>query len=210
MKLLIFDTETTSVRPGSICQLTYIVIDASTKPQTTTGKNFFFTVDEMEEGAQAIHGFSLEKLYELSEGRDFLDTVHEFMRDFFEADFVIGHNVQFDIKFLKHEVQQLWEAGMVDETWEPKNQFCTMNFFKSFCNLKGPNGLIKNPKLSELMDCLNITDDQIRQKANELFNGSGNYHDARFDTTATYLSVIQGMKKGIIKPGYFSNMLKSN
>ena len=90
MKLLIFDTETTSVRPGNICQLTYILIDASKKPQTTIGKNFFFTVDDMEEGAEAIHGFSLEKLYELSEGRDFLDTVHEFMPDFFEADFIIA------------------------------------------------------------------------------------------------------------------------
>ena len=37
-----------------------------------------------------------------------------------ETDFVIGHNVQFDIKFLKHEIQQLWGAGMIEEKWEPK------------------------------------------------------------------------------------------
>ena len=48
MKLLFFDTETTSVRPGHICQLSYITVDTSTKPQTTIGKNFFFTVDEMD------------------------------------------------------------------------------------------------------------------------------------------------------------------
>ena len=68
MKLLFFDTETTSVKPGNICQLSYITVDTSTKPQTTIGKNFFFTVDEMDEGAEAIHGFSLEKIYELSDG----------------------------------------------------------------------------------------------------------------------------------------------
>ena len=39
MKLLFFDTETTSVKPGNICQLSYITIDTSTKPQTTVGKN---------------------------------------------------------------------------------------------------------------------------------------------------------------------------
>lgn len=208
MKLLIFDTETTSVKPGHICQLSYILIDASTKPQTTTGKNFFFTVDEMDEGAEAIHGFSLEKLYELSNGQEFLDFVTEFMPDFFNADFIIGHNVQFDIKFLKHELQQLWEAGVIDTTWEPKNTFCTMAYYKNICNILNPNGNVKNPKLSEVIDYLGITEAQIASKADELFEGSGNYHDARFDTAATYLTVIQGMKKRLIPSGYFSNLLK--
>ena len=52
MKLLFFDTETTGIKPGSICQLSYITVDASAKPQITTGKNFFFTVDEMEPSAE--------------------------------------------------------------------------------------------------------------------------------------------------------------
>ena len=208
MKLLFFDTETTSIKPGNICQLSYIVIDTSTKPQKTTGKNFFFTVEDMDEGAQAIHGFSLEKLYELSDGREFLEFVHEFMPDFFAADFIIGHNVQFDIKFLKHELQQLWEAGLVDTTWEPKNTFCTMSYYKSICNILNPSGTVKNPRLSEVIDFLGITEEQISNKANELFEGSGNYHDARFDTAATYLTVIQGMKKGLIPAGYFSKLLK--
>lgn len=37
--------------------------------------------------------------------------------------------------------------------------------------------------------------------------GSGNYHDARFDTAATYLAVTEGIKQGHIKRNYFSNML---
>ncbi|MGL5381148.1 3'-5' exonuclease [Clostridium sp.] len=208
MKLLFFDTETTSIKPGHICQLSYIVVDTSTKPQTTTGKNFFFTVDEMDEGAQAVHGFSLEKLYELSNGQEFLEFASDFMPDFFNADFIIGHNVQFDIKFLKHELQQLWEAGLIETTWEAKNPFCTMAYYKNKCKLTNPNGNIKNPKLAEVIDYLGITESQIASKANELFEGSGNYHDARFDTAATYLTVIQGMKKGLIPPGYFSNLLK--
>ncbi|GAB6169737.1 3'-5' exonuclease [Clostridium carnis] len=207
MKLLFFDTETTSIRPGNICQLSYIVIDTSTKPQTTTGKNFFFTVDSMDDGAQAVHGFTLEKLYELSNGQEFIDSIQEFMPDFFDADFIIGHNVQFDIKFLKHEVQQLWEAGLIDTTWEAKNTFCTMAYYKNICKLPNPNGNIKNPKLAEVIDYLGITEEEITNKANELFEGSGNYHDARFDTAATYLTVIHGMKKRLIPAGYFSNQL---
>ena len=57
MKLLFFDTETTSVKPGHICQLSYITVDTTTKPQRTIGKNFFFTVDEMDPGAEEVHGF---------------------------------------------------------------------------------------------------------------------------------------------------------
>lgn len=209
MKLLFFDTETTSIRPGQICQLSYIVVDASVKPQKTWGRNFFFTVDEMDPNAEEVHGFSLEKLYELSDGQEFLDICHEFMPDFFNADFIIGHNVQFDVKFLKHEVDQLWEAGLVDSKWTPKHDFCTMKYYKSICNLPSPGGNNpKNPKLQEVIQFLGITDNQIESKAKDLFEGSGNYHDARFDTAATYLAVIEGMKKGYIKPGFFSNLLK--
>lgn len=209
MKLLFFDTETTSIKPGSICQLSYIVIDAGVKPQTTTGKNFFFTVDEMDSGAQAVHGFSLEKLYELSDGLEFLDFVQEFMPDFFEADFIIGHNVQFDIKFLTHEITQLYQEGLIDTTWAPKNKFCTMAYYKDVCKIPNASGGVKNPKLSEVIEFLGITEKEIEAKANELFEGSGNYHDARFDTAATYLLVINGMKKRIIPPGYFSKLLNN-
>lgn len=208
MKLLFFDTETTSIKPGSICQLSYILIDASTKPQTTIGKNFFFTVDEMDPGAQAVHGFSLEKLYELSDGQEFLEFVQDFMPDFFDADFIIGHNVQFDIKFLTHEINQLYEAGLIDAKWSPKDTFCTMAYYKEICKIPNANGSVKNPKLSEVIEYLGITEKEIEAKANELFEGSGNYHDARFDTAATYLLVINGMKKKLIPAGYFSNLLK--
>jgi DNA polymerase III subunit epsilon len=201
MKLLFFDTETTSIRPGHICQLSYITVDTSTKPQTTKGKNFFFTVDEMDEGAEAVHGFSLEKLYELSNGMYFDDLVQEFVDDFFEADFVIGHNVNFDIKFMQSELLPM------GADYVPKDTFCTMGYYKDICKILKPNGTFKNPKLEEVVKFLGITDEQISKKANELFEGSGNYHDARFDTAATYLLVIEGLKKKIIPHGYFTKKL---
>ncbi|MGN0143744.1 MAG: exonuclease domain-containing protein [Clostridium sp.] len=202
MKLLFFDTETTSIKPGSICQLSYITVDASAKPQITTGKNFFFTVDEMDPSAEEVHGFSLEKLYELSEGQYFEDLVFDFINDFKEADFIIGHNVNFDIKFLKHELFTLGEL------FEPKNIFCTMAYYKNICRIPKANGDIKNPKLSEVIEWLNISEKQIAETSEKLFEGSGNYHDARFDTAATYLTVIEGLKKGYIPRGYFTNLLK--
>ncbi|SHE84675.1 3'-5' exonuclease [Clostridium fallax] len=201
MKLLFFDTETTSIRPGSICQLSYIIVDSSTKPQSTIGRNFFFSVDEMDPSAEQIHGFSIEKLYELSEGKYFEDLIDDFYNDFLTADFVIGHNVNFDIKFLKH---QLFSMG---DDYEPKHTFCTMNYYKDICKLLRPNGDYKNPKLEEVVKFLNISKEQISETADKLFKGSGNYHDARFDTAATYLIVVEGIKKGFIKPKFFTNQL---
>lgn len=203
MKLLFFDTETTSIKPGSICQLSYITVDASVKPQVTTGKNFFFTVDEMEPSAEEIHGFSLEKLYDLSNGQYFEDLVPDFYDDFVNADFLIGHNVNFDVRFLKHELISL------GEDFNPKNVFCTMAYYRDICKIKKANGEIKNPKLSEVIDWLNISTEKITETSEKLFEGSGNYHDARFDTAATYLTVIEGLKKGYFPKGYFSNIINS-
>lgn len=204
MKLLFFDTETTSIRPGSICQLSYITVDASSKPQITEGKNFFFTVEEMNPSAQEVHGFSLEKLYELSKGQYFEDLVSEFYKDFIEADFLIGHNVNFDIKFLKHEL------SLLGEDFSPKHSFCTMAHYKDICKIPKANGDIKNPKLEEVIKFLQISNEQITKTSDKLFQGSGNYHDARFDTTATYLTVIEGLKKGFLPKGYFSKLLKKD
>lgn len=203
MKLLFFDTETTSIKPGSICQLSYITVDASAKPQITKGKNFFFTVDEMDPSAQEIHGFSLEKLYDLSNGQYFEDLVSDFIHDFEEADFLIGHNVNFDVRFLKHEL------SILGDDLTPKNVFCTMAYYRDICRIPKANGEIKNPKLSEVIDFLNVTSTQIGETSEKLFEGSGNYHDARFDTAATYLTVIEGMKKGYFPKGYFTNLLKN-
>ena len=143
MKLLIFDTETTSIKPGHICQLSYITIDASTKPQQTIGKNYFFTVDEMDPAAEAVHGFSLEKLYDLSNGQYIEDLIEEFINDFSEADFVIGHNVNFDVRFLKLEL----EAMGID--YEPKNMFCTMQYYRVYVKFLDQVEIIKIQNLKK-------------------------------------------------------------
>ncbi|WP_238881309.1 3'-5' exonuclease [Clostridium sp. YIM B02551] len=200
MKLLFFDTETTSIRPGRICQLSYIVVDSGVKPQQTFGKNYFFTVDEMDPSAEAVHGFSLEKLYDLSNGNYFEDSYEEFLEDFIQADFIIGHNVSFDIKFLSHEL--LYILG---EEFSAKRTFCTMNYYKDIIKLLKNNGEYKNPKLQEVVDYLEISKSKIEETADKLFEGSGNYHDARFDTAATYLIVVEGIKKKLIPAGYFSS-----
>jgi DNA polymerase-3 subunit epsilon len=202
MKMIFFDTETTGLRPGSICQLSYIIVDTGVKPQVTTGTNIFFSVDYVEPGAEDIHGFSVEKLYELSEGLYFEDKFEHILEDFSSADFLIGHNVKFDINFLTHELE-----GCGEEL-KPKNVFCTMGYYKDVCKLPDFKGQYKNPKLEEVVKFFNISKEDIHETSKKLFGGTGNFHDARFDTAATYLVVVEGIKRGHIAKSYFSSRVK--
>lgn len=204
MKLLFFDTETTDLKPGSICQLSYITVDTSTKPQTTVGNNIFFAVEYIEPSAEKIHGFSVEDLYELSNGLYFEDQFQDFVMDFVEADVVIGHNVNFDIKFLRHELEGCGEE------FNPKHIFCTMGYYKNICRLSNGRPDFKNPKLEEVITFLGIDKSQITSLSQKYFGGTGDYHDARFDTTATYLIVTEGIKKGYIPKQYFSKLVSSS
>lgn len=201
MKMIFFDTETTGLKPGSICQLSYITVDTSEKPTKTMGKNLFFTVDYVEPEAEEIHGFSVEKLYELSEGLYFEDCFEDIAADFLSADFIIGHNVYFDIKFLTHEIEGCGEE------FKPKNVFCTMNYYRDICKLGGGNGYYKNPKLEEVVKFMGISRENILDTANKYLGDTGSYHDARFDTAATYLIVVEGIKKGFIPKNYFSKVI---
>jgi DNA polymerase III subunit epsilon len=201
--MIFFDTETTGLRPGSICQLSYITVDTGIKPQSTTGTNLFFSVDYVEPEAENVHGFSVETLYDLSEGLYFEDRFESILEDFRSADFLIGHNVNFDINFLTHELEGC------GEDFTPKSVFCTMSYYKDICKLPDYRGNnYKNPKLEEVVKFLNISKEDIHESSKKLFGGTGNFHDARFDTAATYLIVVEGIKKGLIPRNYFSSKAK--
>ncbi|AGY78249.1 3'-5' exonuclease [Clostridium autoethanogenum] len=202
MNMIFFDTETTGLRPGNICQLSYILVDTSEKPTKTIGKNIFFAVDYIEPSAEKVHGFTVETLYKLSSGMNFKDHLDEFLNDFQNADILIGHNVNFDIKFLSSEFKNC------NEILNIKHTFCTMNYYKNICNLKNRYNKCKAPRLEEVVRFLHIENPYINAVSKKYFNGTGNFHDARFDTTATYLLVTEGIKKGYIPKRYFSHIIQ--
>lgn len=201
MKMIFFDTETTDIRPGNICQLSYILVDTSCKPNKTEGRNFFFSVEHVEPGAERVHGLSVEKLYELSDGQYFEDVFENFINDFQSADVIIGHNVNFDIKFLSYELEGCGEE------FSPKHIFCTMNYFKNICKLPGSKVDYKFPKLEEAVKFLGLKESDIDSVCKKYFEDCNEFHDARFDTAAAYLLVTEGIKRGHIPPQYFSKLV---
>ena len=123
---LYFDTETTGLRPGKICQLSYILQDES----GAVGKNMFFHVGYVEPSAAAVHGFTAEVLYELSQGRVFADRFGEIAEDFRAADVLIAHNFSFDFMFMSAEFERLGER------FTYKNSLCSMKKFTPVCRAR--------------------------------------------------------------------------
>ena len=188
--IIFFDTETSGLYPGQICQLSYIM---QTK-EKVLAKNFFFSVENVEPSALAVHGFSVQKLKELSMGKGFCDFFDEIRADFEKADLICAHNTSFDFSFMRKEYERL------GQTFYIKNEFCSMRKSTPICKLLRKSGSgYKYPKLSELCEFLSISDDDISMQANALFNAQSSFHDARFDTSALYLAVNKCIKLDYFK-----------
>ncbi len=188
--ILYFDTETSGLYPGQICQLSYVM---QTKEEVTA-KNFFFTVDCVEMGAQLVHGFSVQKLKELSCGKRFCDFFSEIKSDFEEADLIVSHNTAFDFSFMRKEYERLNEIFYI------KNEFCSMKKSTPICKLLRKSGTgYKYPKLQELCQFCEISDNEILTFSSTAFNSACSFHDARFDTSAVYLAVNKMIENGCFK-----------
>ena len=194
IKNIFFDTETTDLNPGQIGELSYIV--EGLKGIESVG-NMFFKVDKVEEGAQRVHGFSVDDFERLSNGATFKDR-HEEIYELFKDKRIIAHNVPFDMKFMSSE---LWRCGI---SFQPLDKVCTMQFFKDVIQIPAKTlryGKYKNPKLSEVIDFYGLDNNKIIAYTEKLFGTSTDmqgYHDSRFDTTAMYVAtnVYRGLSSG--------------
>lgn len=196
MKKIFLDTETTGLNPGNIVQLTYCICDLNSEgiEKVVLAKNFFFTVDFIEPSAQAIHGFSKNHLQLLSSGKRFEHFAKEISEDLKDGMF-IAHNVGFDRKFVESEFNKLPNLD-----WNPKEYFCTMEYFKPIMKLKNSKGNIKKPKLEETVAFLGINKNKILDGAKRLFNCNYvDFHDARYDVAALVSCYYKGKKLNYIK-----------
>jgi DNA polymerase III epsilon subunit-like protein len=175
MKILVFDTETTgkidkytdlseSEKQPHIVQFSYVMYD--------TDKNNVFINDNIIKISNdiiippectQIHGITQEKCQ--SHGVLLYDVLRNFHVNVKEADYIIGHNLEFDVKMLIVEFHRLKEESENDEAYDRiidyfeqgkqfnSKCFCTMKNTADLCKLENPNKKSKEykyPKLSEL------------------------------------------------------------
>jgi len=187
--ILYFDTETTGLCPGRIIQLSYIMQDE----EKITAKNFFFEVDYIEPSAVAVHGFTVEKLKELAQGKTFSYNLEEIDDDFRRADLIVAHNAKFDIGFM------IAEFCYVERQFRYNECLDTMKFFTPYMKLMRAGGKgYKYPKLTELEEYCGLYTYDVTMRTKDLFNVFlFSNHDARYDTTAMFMAF--NLKKEEIK-----------
>lgn len=184
--IIVFDTETTGLRPGRVIQLSYIMFSDN----GATGKNFFFYTPYIEPSAVRVHGITPEKLAVLSGGHTFTEYLDEIDDDFRAASLTVAHNFPFDFSFMTAEF------GYESRIFRYNEKFDTMRELKSKVGLPAMRGGgFKYPKLIELADFYEIYDYDVTRKSIELFGDGAASHDARFDVTQTYLSLKAATEK---------------
>ncbi|MEM4385990.1 MAG: 3'-5' exonuclease [Candidatus Anstonellales archaeon] len=175
------DTETTGLNPGQICQLAYIITDDELK--IIRGKVFYFSVDYVEQEAENVHGFSVEKLKYLSGGKVFGNYIDEISGDI-NNNTIIAHNVEFDSKFLQKE---FFRYGRI---YKPYTTVCTVKLFTDILKIPSKYGRgYKYPKLEEVMKYYKLDINKVKYLCNNIFKCEGNVglHDSMLDTTILYL-----------------------
>ena len=180
--VVLFDTETTSLQPGQIAQLAYVVVERG----ASRGKNYFFTVDGIDPASAAVNGMTVEYLREASGGRVFEDDLFSFRDDFERADFVAAHNFVFDMIFMSAEYRRCGDVFHV------KQRFDTMKHFTPVLKLPSRHAAYKFPRLGELTAWLGIGDAEIEAETARLFGLNGRAHDSRYDVAALSLVMSRG------------------
>lgn len=176
MKFIVYDTETTGlpqtkyVKPSvtelwpHVVQFSYIIYESETN--CLEKKDYIIQIPSnviMNEKNISIHGITNEMSQ--TKGVKVNDVIEEFMNNIEGSDFVVGHNLEFDLNILKVELLR-----MIRETNDGENKqkyqeylnnlysydkyFCTMQNSISVCKLPNPNkkygDQYKYPKLDEL------------------------------------------------------------
>lgn len=180
-KLIFLDTETSGLSPyeDRICQLSYIITNEDLN--ILGAKNFYFYLNEVDDGASRVHGLTPNVLKELSGGKVFRDFANEIKKDL-EDSIVVCHNIEFDLNFLEQEFKRI---SLECELF--KDCFCTMGVYTDILKIPHPYYHFKYPKLEEVIDYLNIPNARIEDVINRSFGKSNGFHDARYDVACTYL-----------------------
>lgn len=189
---LIFDTETTGLPRDynapitdfenwpRLVQLAWQLHDA--KGALLKSGNYIVKPDgfSIPYNSEKIHGISTEKANKL--GLPLKEVVMHFLADVNDAQFLAGHNIEFDLNVVGCELLRLGEQNYLQE----KVALDTKVLATDFCAIPGGRGgKFKWPTLTELFYKLFDT-------------GFEEAHDAAFDVSATGKAFFELIKRGVI------------
>lgn len=175
MKIIVFDTETTGLPKTRvlttglvnlwpyIVQLSYLIYDVNEK-ELVKIRDFIIKIPyniEISQESTKLHGITNDISY--SQGTNIENIIEEFMKDLNECDYIIGHNIEFDVNMIKAELIRLNMSidrnmnlyyNYLEFMTTCKKFYCTMQESVDLCAIKQTNKqgkeYFKYPKLIEL------------------------------------------------------------
>ena len=180
MKFLVYDTETTGLPQSKyvkmslvdlwpyVVQFSYIIYDSETNKLEKNDQ--IIKIPEniiMSEENISLHGITNEMSQ--TKGVSLIHVIDKFINDISDVDFIIGHNLEFDLNMLKIEIMRMIRDTPNEEIkkiYQEKlikignydKYYCTMKTTVDLCKL--PSSYKKNkdqykyPKLDELHNYL--------------------------------------------------------
>ncbi|MGB0166652.1 MAG: PHP domain-containing protein, partial [Luteibaculum sp.] len=150
-------------------------------------KNFIVKPDgfDIPFNAEQIHGISTERA--LRQGMPLEYVLEEFGKAVAQAEYSVGHNIQFDVNVLMAEFTRLQKETALTDL---KVADTMTDLTADFCQLPGgKGGKFKWPKLEELHQIL-------------FQEGFGSAHNAAADVEATARCFLELLRREILPPGY--------
>ena len=196
MLVLVFDTETTGLPKTKIInkdvlhlwpyivQFSYIIFDTESKTLIKM-KDCIIRIPDfitISEEVSRIHGITND--ISLSKGVNIVDVLNEFFVDFSSVDYIVGHNVSFDLNMIRAELNRvIINASHVEQVSEfqthlttinaSTNIYCTMKESITLCAIEAKDKFgrtyNKFPKLIELYQKLfNLTPNNLHNSLNDV------------------------------------------
>lgn len=179
MLILVFDTETTGVIPKEIyniekcpyiIQFSFIVYDIKNY-KIINEYNKIINIPkhiEIPDESTKIHG--INKLQTNRSRTSITSCLQNFKKFVDKCDYIIGHNIDFDIKMVEIECQR--NNIYVNIFDKPTKLFCTMQNSIDICKIEAVNIMgkyYKWPRLSELHEKLfNTTPNNLHDAFNDI------------------------------------------
>ena len=190
---LIFDTETTGLPKSDNAPIEQLdnwprVVQIAWQLHDKTGKlveveNLVIRPDgyEIPYSAEKVHGISTELAMET--GIPVAEALEKFAGAINRSSYIIGHNVQFDLKITAAEFLR----AKIENKLLTTPSVCTMELTREFCKLPGRGNRYKSPKLEELYTIL----------FSESFAEA---HNASADVNATARTFFELYRRRVISP----------
>lgn len=207
MRVIVFDTETTGLPKTRvltqgllelwpyIVQLSYLIYDVNQKELIKIRDCIIKIPYDIEIPQESInlHGITNDISY--SQGINIENIIEEFMEDLNNCDYIIGHNIEFDINMIKVELMRLnmnmnknmnLYYSYLEFLSECKKFYCTMQETIDICAIKKINKqgkeYFKFPKLIELHEKLfNTSPKGLHNSLNDILVCLRCFYKIKFD-----------------------------